>query len=506
MAVIEKLIEAVAKGELRPSQVTGRSQELLERASTIMDRHGRRVVSDEDIRLDRIKHVETFVPVADPIPNPKSPLLVITVAVGPEHEDLLKISAPLMRAYAKRIGADFMALTGVTQCWWGLEKFRIRPFVELYERTLFLDADILVRDGSPSLFDTVPKGSIGMHNDRPAQASMEWSIPQRSALWASQDVPDWHPEYLRNSGVVVCDQMHADIWTPPPKKVPGSHCDEQFWIERLTRHYHNYELPLEFNTQWYFKDFAETMQSAWFVHFANCPAGQRKALMLAALEHGNKRVPYAVKTTVCGCTHRVDSETGVIKRHSICEAHLSERIAPDRLPLSYFLENLGAAHVNELTASVGPIPQGKGLAIEIGAGASNYQPHLLQRGYSYIAVDPAASLASHYEQQGVEFRCGGLETVKLPKADLVLMAHSLEHVDDLAKCMSKLRETVRPGGLAYFVLPYGPDDFNNPEHDWFFTPESLAGVLVKYGFSVDSVVTKNIIPKERFIYCRATRR
>lgn len=224
----------------------------------------------------------------DPTPNPQRPRLIITVATGEEHERLVEVSGPAMKAYADTVNADFLVLTGTTQPWWGLEKFRICPYVEAYERTMFLDADVLVRDGSPDIFELVPVGHVGMHDDA-TMISQLWSIRHREELCESQGVPAWLPPTMRNTGVVVCDRMHADIWTPPRLPIPEHHCDEQFWIERWTRYYWNFHLPPEFNTQWYWKDFMERAKSAWFVHLANCPASERRDLMLWFMQGGNKR-------------------------------------------------------------------------------------------------------------------------------------------------------------------------------------------------------------------------
>lgn len=212
----------------------------------------------------------------DLIPKNQKKLLVITIAAGEEYEELLnKYTRSSMQHYANKIGADFIVLTGTTQKWWGLEKFRCGPLVERYERTLFLDCDVLVRENSPNIFNEVPINHIGMHDDWKVQGDHNWHRLERNKLWASQGILPEHPNYMRNSGVIVADRMHADIWTPPKYAVPGNHCDEQFWIERWTKFYNFYELPTVWNTQWYYPDFEFTRNSAYFLHFACCPKEER---------------------------------------------------------------------------------------------------------------------------------------------------------------------------------------------------------------------------------------
>ncbi len=53
-------------------------------------------------------------PTVDAIDPTKSRLL-ITVATGDSFRELLRYTGPLMEAYAKRIGADFVAIS--TQGW-----------------------------------------------------------------------------------------------------------------------------------------------------------------------------------------------------------------------------------------------------------------------------------------------------------------------------------------------------------------------------------------------------
>lgn len=230
-----------------------------------------------------------FVPVDDPSPPLTSDRLIVTVATGPVHERLLASTSVFMRRYADRIGADFIALTGETQCWWGLEKFRVKPYVQAYKRTLFIDADVLIRDDAPDIFLMVPECHVGMHDDQPHLPSLEWAYQERQRLWASQGVEQWHPSYIFNTGVVVCDSMHASIWQPPTKPMPGEHCNEQFWIERNSRDYLRYRLHVQFNTQWYMKQFFKLAKYAWFIHLANCPAGDRLGLIRHFTRNGNRR-------------------------------------------------------------------------------------------------------------------------------------------------------------------------------------------------------------------------
>jgi lipopolysaccharide biosynthesis glycosyltransferase len=102
---------------------------------------------------------------------------VLTIAVGDDFQKMAKITHPTLKAYADRIGADFICVdknTCSTPHW---EKFiNIYKLLIKYERIIYLDTDLIVRDDCPSLFDIVPEAKIGMFNEMPFTTRREYSI------------------------------------------------------------------------------------------------------------------------------------------------------------------------------------------------------------------------------------------------------------------------------------------------------------------------------------------
>jgi hypothetical protein len=216
-------------------------------------------------------------PVQDSI-NPKNDLLIITIAVGKTFRELQEVTGPILEEYAERVGADFVALTNITQQWWGLEKFRVQEYAREYERTLYIDADVILRDSVPNLFEFVPRGYVAMHDDWPHLPDYDWLWNERGAILGSQGVPMDRTETAWNTGIVLCDRDHADIWKPPLAPFLPSHCAEQFWIENSARKYPFFRIPTELNTQYWMPKFQELLPSAKIVHLANCPNSKRVEL------------------------------------------------------------------------------------------------------------------------------------------------------------------------------------------------------------------------------------
>lgn len=215
----------------------------------------------------------------DEIETPQSDLLMITVAIGDAFGRLLDVVRPQHEKFAKRWGADYVALTNPTQNWWGLEKFRVHRFAKRYKRTLFLDADAILFSRTPNLFElTYPADRcVAMHPDGPriAYGTAGLLTELRNMAHAQHLVYD--PDKFRcyNTGVVVTD--FPEIWTPPPKPFFPTHCSEQVWIELTAQRLGLpvYDLPIELNNQWWMEGFYERMPASQILHFANCPAESR---------------------------------------------------------------------------------------------------------------------------------------------------------------------------------------------------------------------------------------
>ena len=214
--------------------------------------------------------------------------LVITVAVNKSRE-WLRITEPRMRRYADSVGADFVALTNATQGWWGLEKFRVKPFAEAYDHTLFLDADILITDDAPDLFELMTDDAgepidVLLHNDRPHLLDTQWIYPERRRLLRTQGLGvNLHSDSIHryptclNSGLILTSRAGAVIWSPPKLPIPTSHCAEQFWIEhQVWRGLSNglrasWSLPQSANHQYWMVDWESRIDQSHFLHLANHP-------------------------------------------------------------------------------------------------------------------------------------------------------------------------------------------------------------------------------------------
>jgi len=221
-------------------------------------------------------------------PNPKSKNLIITLASGSQAEEIAEYTKQYHIDYAKKCNADFVCLTGITQGWWGLEKYRVKPFVEAYDRTIFLDIDIIIKNDCENLFDIVPEGHIGIFDDsikienttfnKPVLLSYNtlcrsyiasiYKVLDYKAIKKVKELDEVPVRY--STGVVVLDKNHSDIWSPIRFKFQKHHCDEQSFIQ-INIHNGNYKIFLleeKYNCQKWFTDFDKVKDHAKIIHFA----------------------------------------------------------------------------------------------------------------------------------------------------------------------------------------------------------------------------------------------
>jgi SAM-dependent methyltransferase len=145
----------------------------------------------------------------------------------------------------------------------------------------------------------------------------------------------------------------------------------------------------------------------------------------------------------------------------------------------------------------------KGRALEIGCGSATYLNFLKHYGWQVSGVDlsPHAACAAK-EHFDIDVFVGELQDAPFPKEefDYILMSHVVEHFTNPLESMKKIRELLKPTGIAYIEVPnaesfesgksgefwYGWDA---PRHLFMFTPLTLSKLLNQSQLKVEKMVT-----------------
>jgi len=214
--------------------------------------------------------------------------LVITVAVDEVTQGELAISRDAFIGYAKKVGADYLEIIDpIDDCGHVCaNKYAMIPYLDKYEQTLYLDADVIVRDTAPDIFEQVPIGSWGLVDDlekvRLGSNGNNWMNGEILSICDSQNIPRYEVQKAYNSGVMVMPRNAHRSYFAPTHRIPDVWCCEQnFHSIMLAANKESIvELSDEWNLGYPWIDWLPKISTSHFVHVNGCkPQSLRLALM-----------------------------------------------------------------------------------------------------------------------------------------------------------------------------------------------------------------------------------
>jgi lipopolysaccharide biosynthesis glycosyltransferase len=158
---------------------------------------------------------------------------ILTIVAGDRYEKIWERSEPFFQAYAKKCGADLVVLTGegaasLPSPHW--LKFSIHELLRKdYNRIAFIDADIIIRDDAPSLFDVVPEDSFGIFNEGEFMPRAV-CIHEVMKVYKIEDL-EYDGRTYYNTGVMVVSRRHRFIFNVTEDIKPlRNHFGEQTFL------------------------------------------------------------------------------------------------------------------------------------------------------------------------------------------------------------------------------------------------------------------------------------
>jgi SAM-dependent methyltransferase len=206
-----------------------------------------------------------------PTIHPTKPNALITIATG-GYDEILDLNEESLIKYADKINADYIKITNKTQDWWGLEKFRTIDYAQYYDRVLFMDSDIYIRDIAPNIFDIVPIDEFGIFQEKEDLEQILMDILSREYRAMCRFLHmQLFPRLFINTGVMVFTKKHKNIFEIPTLPFKCYHCAEQDIVENnlLKNNTPIYKLPFELNCQIWSRRFKAEEQDAYFIHFSS---------------------------------------------------------------------------------------------------------------------------------------------------------------------------------------------------------------------------------------------
>ncbi len=196
-------------------------------------------------------------------------LAVITLTIGDFFKEMSKITHPYIKAYAEKIGADFIIIdeckiSKTTPHW---EKFQLLEYLSKYDRVLYIDTDVLIKKDCPNLFDIVPEDKLGAFNEAPFTERRDIAIERISDDYDYKNF-QWNGKYY-NSGVLVLSKKHRYLFRKPEKEVSNFFEQSYFNLVLIQNNTEMFDLNYKFNRMYCMDQFiGEERFASYIIHYA----------------------------------------------------------------------------------------------------------------------------------------------------------------------------------------------------------------------------------------------
>lgn len=258
---------------------------------------------------------------------------VITINIGTAMKKMADLTIPTMRAYAERIGADFIVMDKVPDtyqfadysAYWA--KFVLRDYLATYNRIIYLDLDTTVTPNCPNLFELVPENAFG------ALFEDDFAIDQSEEITLMQqkygDI-GWHKGYF-NVGVMVAGQAHKAVFELH-EDISGSRYPEQsvmnYNLQKSGTPF--FKLSHKFNHMYFLNVPHNQRSDSYISHYAGISQQLREAIIAEDLRRSAAGEPVIDDTDVDEFvhTHFTPEQLGQMAHHSLLkDAELFEKEA-----------------------------------------------------------------------------------------------------------------------------------------------------------------------------------
>lgn len=142
---------------------------------------------------------------------------VVTITCGSRYEKIAELTHPTIKDYAEKIGAEFIV-------WRDMGKHTIPHYRKLdlasllmeYDRTLYVDSDVIIREDAPDIFGIVQPDCLGLFSESrfaPRDINMVYFLIKHDV-----NPQLWDHRYF-NTGVMVCSRAHSNLFLQPRNEI-----------------------------------------------------------------------------------------------------------------------------------------------------------------------------------------------------------------------------------------------------------------------------------------------
>jgi hypothetical protein len=222
---------------------------------------------------------------------------IVTLCIGEESLSIAEITHPTIKAYANKLGVDFVLVDtepspSISPHW---AKFKLYDLLNKYDRIIYFDTDLVVRDDCPNLFEIVPYNQIGAFNEAKFMPR-EYSLIETARFYnVDWENLHWNGKYY-NTGVLVFSKCHRHLFKKPDAEFPNyfeqSYLNLKIAQEENTRTVEDkslmFDLSYRYNRMTCLDFSGEERHASYIVHYAGykyvVPLDTIKALIKKDIE------------------------------------------------------------------------------------------------------------------------------------------------------------------------------------------------------------------------------
>ena len=182
-------------------------------------------------------------------------------------KEMTDITHPIMREYAKKIGADFIILDEKRTDSTHYRILKLYDLFNKYDRIISMDSDVIITPDCPNLFEIVPENKIGTVFEDVYSRQRDRQIRMLKAQQKFGNI-NWTGGYI-NTGVAVFSKCHKELFAPNRELYMDLGYDDVYlgyWIVKLGFQF--YVLNPKFNYMHHFDEGGTNRLYAYIIHYA----------------------------------------------------------------------------------------------------------------------------------------------------------------------------------------------------------------------------------------------
>jgi hypothetical protein len=237
---------------------------------------------------------------SDTLPKKKNKYAVCVIPASPIHVELLKLNKEGIKRYAEKCQADYIELSGDQNPSWPMaNKYRLYQVTNVYDKTLYLDCDIQVKDDAPNIFKITPDDKISAFDEWDQwenKSNTRWIQNEQDVIIRRLLVEEERNKFLDNGkftattaingGVLVIPKSLAEYYQQPDRPYPKQWCFDQHLLSILLPEDKLNKLNYKFNCCYTSNNFFWNQKSAYFVHFNNIKDLDKRKRLIVLSDEG----------------------------------------------------------------------------------------------------------------------------------------------------------------------------------------------------------------------------